>query len=206
MISIVSASPSTARFRSGRTRSATRTGPSAFGAAFNFRAPDWSMVQTYFASNEGWGIFELVYPLEVPEECWNSGEEGHSVCEEGAQLLWRMPSEKSKSNDGMNCPLGAGAPPEAQPSPQPVELMYAPTPQPQEETDDEPQYEAGVFDCDHHGNPVQVLREDDDEPYRVVELDASSGRVQLLYEMDYLDIDTRQRRGDAQRRPAATLL
>ena len=163
---------------------------SAFGAAFNFRAPDWSMVQTYFASNEGWGIFELVYPLEVPEECWNSGEEGHSVCEEGAQLLWRMPSEKSKSNDGMNCPLGAGAPPEAQPSPQPVELVYAPTPQPQEETDDEPQYEAGVFDCDHHGNPVQVLREDDDEPYRVVELDASSGEYNLLYEMDYLTEDT----------------
>merc|ERR1719248_122616 len=162
---------------------------SAFGAAFNFRAPDWSMVQTYFASNEGWGIFELVYPLEVPDECWNSGEEDHSVCDEGAQLLWRMPSEKLKSNDGMNCPLGAGAPPEAQPSPQPVELVYAPTPQPQEETDDEPQYEAGVFDCDHHGNPVQVLREDDDEPYRVVELDASSGEYNLLYEMDYLSSD-----------------
>ena len=95
------------------------------------------MVQTYFASNEGWGIFELVYPLEIPDECWNSGEEDHSVCDEGAQLLWRMPSEKSKSNDGMNCPLGAGAPPEAQPSPQPVELVYAPTPQPQEPEDDD---------------------------------------------------------------------
>merc|ERR1719421_1978874 len=82
----------------------------------------------------------------------------------------------------MNCPLGAGAPPEAQPSPQPVELVYA--------EDDEPQYEAGVFDCDHHGNPVQVLREDDDEPYRVVELDTSSGKYNTLYEMDYLSLDT----------------
>ena len=87
-------------------------------------------------------------------------------------------------------PPRRGGAAEAQPSPQPVELVYAPTPQPQEETDDEPQYEAGVFDCDHHGNPVQVLREDDDEPYRVVELDASSGEYNLLYEMDYLTEDT----------------
>merc|ERR1719171_3452347 len=97
----------------------------------------------------------------------------------------------------MNCPLGAGAPPEAQPSQQPVKLMYAPTAAPQEQEEDEPEddepqeddeepYEAGVFDCDHHGNPVQVLKDKNDEHYRVVELDAASGEYNLLYEMDYL--------------------
>ena len=33
------------------------------GAAFAYHSPTWNSLETFFASNEGWGIFELHWPL-----------------------------------------------------------------------------------------------------------------------------------------------
>ena len=48
---------------------AVESGDSAFGAAFKYRDSDWSRVEHYFASNEGWGIFQLELPFAVPAPC-----------------------------------------------------------------------------------------------------------------------------------------
>ncbi len=87
-------------------------------------------METFFASNEGWGIFELHWPLAVPEECWNTGFEtdAHVVCASTANLTRWHDSEESSSNDGMNCPLGhyvetyepTTSPTTARPTPQPT--------------------------------------------------------------------------------------
>jgi hypothetical protein len=89
---------------------AVESGDSAFGAAFKYRDSDWSRVEHYFASNEGWGIFQLELPFAVPAPCWNTGfdTDAHVVCSgESATLLRTFDSEDASSNDGMNCPAGA---------------------------------------------------------------------------------------------------
>merc|ERR1719217_1623105 len=103
---------------------------SPFGAAFAYHSPTWNQLETFFASNEGWGIFELHWPLIVPDECWNTGFEtdSHIVCSSMANLTRWHDSEESSSNDGMNCPLGHYVetyeptlmPTTARPSPQPT--------------------------------------------------------------------------------------
>merc|ERR1719217_1770509 len=103
---------------------------SPFGAAFAYHSPTWNSLETFFASNEGWGIFELHWPLVVPDECWNTGfdTDSHIVCSTGANLTRWHDSEESSSNDGMNCPLGhyvetyepTTSPTTARPSPQPT--------------------------------------------------------------------------------------
>ena len=166
-------------------------GASAFGAAFLYRSDDWAIAKPYFASNEGWGIFELGLPLSIPEDCWNAGfqTDDHVACDETASLGRVLSSEEASSNDGLNCPLGDGgafpsthptrrpssyspttATPSAEPAPRPTsaEPTYAPSSAPTVLSVD-------PFDCYGRYDPVQVLQRDDDEPYAVVELDVDSG-------------------------------
>lgn len=161
-----------------------QSGTSAFGAAFTYRSATWGDAQVFFASNEGWGLFELELPVVVPEGCWNADEEtqNHVVCEaSSASLVYRMASLDASSNDGLNCETQAfvafedptRAPTTGDPTPAPsfepsrapsAKPTYAPTSAAPSEGAVEP------FDCAAAGNPIQVLREKDDEHYRVAEL------------------------------------
>ena len=86
------------------------------------------------AENEGAGLFRLDLPLDIPPGCWYSGTDvtQHAVCPDTtAELVWKGPSEKASSNDGMNCPFQekpTAVPTTAVPIPVPTaEPSYAPT-------------------------------------------------------------------------------
>ena len=98
----------------------------------------------------------------MPEACWNTGfeTETHAVCDGATASLTRVTdSADASSNDGLNCPLGSfEAPvfPTAAPTHPPT--TYAPTAAPSESP-------VEPFDCEAHPAPLQVMREDDDEPF-----------------------------------------
>ncbi|KAH8068069.1 DNA binding protein [Aureococcus anophagefferens] len=157
----------------------------------------------FFASNEGWGLFELELPVVVPEACWNADEKtrNHVVCEaSSASIVYRMASLDASSNDGLNCETQAfvafedptRAPTTGDPTPAPsFEPSRAPSAQPTYAPTSAAPSEGAVepFDCAAAGNPIQVLREKDDEHYRVAELDVLTGAYHTLYELDFLDLD-----------------
>ena len=81
------------------------TGKSLFGSAFSY--PISGKWRVFFASNDGWGLFELMLPLTVPSSCFNTGTDSstHTICKEkNATLVWRSNSDSSANNDGLNCP------------------------------------------------------------------------------------------------------
>ncbi|KAH8068068.1 DNA binding protein [Aureococcus anophagefferens] len=49
------------------------TGTSAYGAAFLYQLDMAGDVEMYFAANEGFGLFQVVLPVTVPDACWNTG-------------------------------------------------------------------------------------------------------------------------------------
>lgn len=89
---------------SGQSEVATTT---TFGAAFSY-SDEAQGVHLFFASNDGFGLFELNLPVIVPSECWNVGDNisQHVGCATGAaSLVWRAPSDPvGEPNDGFNCP------------------------------------------------------------------------------------------------------
>ena len=95
--------PATVDWRGSSSHAGLGTG---FGAAFEFDAGGRKRV--LFASNEGFGLFELETPFTVPEACWNSGTDtdDHAFCDEAAPaaLVRRADSALTNYNDGMNCP------------------------------------------------------------------------------------------------------
>ncbi|KAH8073367.1 calcineurin-like phosphoesterase [Aureococcus anophagefferens] len=82
-------------------------GSSPFGAAFTYQTDDYDRV--FFTSNDAWGLFELELPFRVNADCWNSGldNSAHVTCHAGrgpaAWITYRMKSEETYYNDGMNC-------------------------------------------------------------------------------------------------------
>jgi hypothetical protein len=72
-----------------------------FGAAYTYNTATGQ--KSLFASNAGFGLFEVVFPIKVDESCWNSGAEtaGHALCEsDKPTVVWRYLSLATKSNDG----------------------------------------------------------------------------------------------------------
>ncbi|KAH8081087.1 DNA binding protein [Aureococcus anophagefferens] len=144
-------------------------GTTGFGAAFAYVLED--STRLFFASNEGEGLFELTLPVTVPPECWNVGFDlaSHAVCgEEGAYVSRLAAAAAATSNDGMNCPGGAASWIAAR-----RHLLVRPVGRP--------------FDCEAHGNPVQVLKYDGADAYSVREFDLDSGSYTLVYDLDYVD-------------------
>ncbi|KAH8047459.1 DNA binding protein [Aureococcus anophagefferens] len=110
------------------------TGTTAFGAAFAYEPTDGKLTEIYFASNEGYGLFQLVLPFSIDDACWNEGFDSstHAACAASpdVDLRWRAESRDASSNDGMNCPDGdifATDPPSPEPSYAPT---VSPTPEP----------------------------------------------------------------------------
>ncbi|KAJ1447039.1 hypothetical protein M885DRAFT_624732 [Pelagophyceae sp. CCMP2097] len=80
---------------------ALESGAVAFGAAFAYGE------RLFFASNEGYGLFELLLPLTIPSTCWNTDTtvSAHAVCAGATASVVRVTaSELHSSNDGLNCP------------------------------------------------------------------------------------------------------
>ena len=81
----------------------------SFGASFMYRN-DYE-TRLFFASNTGAGLFELILPVVVPDDCWNADKdwEDHVQCSSSvAALVRRSDAAEAASNDGLNCPLGGG--------------------------------------------------------------------------------------------------
>ena len=97
------------------------TGKSLFGSAFSY--PISGKWRVFFASNDGWGLFELMLPLTVPSSCFNTGTDSstHTICKEkNATLVWRSNSDSSANNDGLNCPANITVSSTFYPSPVPT--------------------------------------------------------------------------------------
>ena len=80
-----------------------------FGASFVYR--NEYETRLFFASNTGAGLFELILPVAVPDECWNADKDyaTHVQCAAStAALVRRSAAAEAASNDGLNCPLGGG--------------------------------------------------------------------------------------------------
>ncbi|KAH8079152.1 DNA binding protein [Aureococcus anophagefferens] len=155
----------------------------SFGAAFAYKllrhADLYASYRLFFASNEGYGIMELATGFEIPDDCWNEGDdvENHAKCDATVALNYLGPSEPTHYNDGLNCPNG--------------DFVLAPTAAPTEEPctgrlcwDD---VAVDEFDCETNYNPVQVMRYDDASLYGAYELNFDDGAYHLLYELDYFD-------------------
>ncbi|KAH8096184.1 DNA binding protein [Aureococcus anophagefferens] len=141
-----------------------------FGAAFAYVAGG---TRLFFASNEGQGLFELMLPVAVPAECWNAGFDvaNHTACGGDAARIWRVADAVvATSNDGMNCPDGAGA-----------WLALC--------ADDVCWADDSVapFDCASHGEPVQVLRYEGAATYSVREFSLTTGAYDLVYDLGWFD-------------------
>ena len=156
----------------------------SFGAAFAYKllrhADLYASYRLFFASNEGYGIMELATGFEIPDDCWNEGDdvENHAKCDATVALDYLGPSEPTHYNDGLNCPNGDLG-------------VLAPTAAPTEEPctgrlcwDD---VAVDEFDCETNYNPVQVMRYDDASLYGAYELNFDDGAYHLLYELDYFD-------------------
>ncbi|KAH8051810.1 DNA binding protein [Aureococcus anophagefferens] len=84
----------------------------SFGAAFAYKllrhADLYASYRLFFASNEGYGIMELATGFEIPDDCWNEGDdvENHAKCDATVALNYLGPSEPTHYNDGLNCPNG----------------------------------------------------------------------------------------------------
>ena len=81
----------------------------SFGASFMYRN-DYE-TRLFFASNTGAGLFELILPGVVPDDCWNADKdwEDHAQCSSSvAALVRRSDAAEAAANDGLNCPLGGG--------------------------------------------------------------------------------------------------
>jgi len=157
----------------------------SFGAAFAYKllrhADLYASYRLFFASNEGYGIMELATGFEIPDDCWNEGDdvENHAKCDATVALNYLGPSEPTHYNDGLNCPNGD------------FSGVLAPTAAPTEEPctgrlcwDD---VTVDEFDCETNYNPVQVMRYDDASLYGAYELNFDDGAYHLLYELDYFD-------------------
>jgi len=145
-------------------------GTRGFGAAFAYVLED--STRLFFASNEGEGLFELMLPVTVPPACWNVGFDlaSHAVCgEERAYVSRLAAAAAATSNDGMNCPGGAAPWIACADDICWADLSVAP------------------FDCEAHGNPVQVLKYDGADDYSVREFDLDSGAYTLVYDLDWFD-------------------
>ncbi|KAK7250294.1 hypothetical protein SO694_00007247 [Aureococcus anophagefferens] len=142
-----------------------------FGAAFAYLRSDGDP-RVLFSSNQGFGIFELTLPVVVPDGCWNTGTDtsSHAACDEAdaVTLSWIADSREAESNDGLNCPYN--------------EELTPPTPQPTEAPSETP---LQPFDCASHGNPVQVLKWDNEDLYSVRELDMTTGEYTLVYDLTW---------------------
>ena len=135
--------------------------------------------RAFFLASDGTGVFELLFPIEVPDDCWYDGSDA-DLCEDGAASVARYAdAAQFDVSSSLSCPDASFA---SSPSSAPVlEPTLIPT-----------VFYATVdpFDCDERFDPVQVLRRDDDEFYEVVELDAATGDYETVYELDYLDLNT----------------
>ena len=113
--------PSTLDFADGDSTEADLE----YGAAYTYvHVEDGAYaVELLFSSNQGFGVFELSLPLVVPAACWNEGTDtsGHFFCDaaEPVALTRVAPSDKTSSNDGMNCPYPA------EPAPTPAPAVSA---------------------------------------------------------------------------------
>ena len=83
----------------------TEVSKGEFGAAFAYQSLEGD-AELLFAENGGAGLFRLELPLDIPTDCWNTGDAtgSHTACNEPATLVWVGPSSTASSNDGMNCP------------------------------------------------------------------------------------------------------
>ena len=88
-----------------------------FSAPLRYQA-DGDDAEVLFADNDGAGLFRLVLPIEIDDDCWNSGDdvEDHVACAAAVTLERVGPSEPAASNDGMNCPAYASEAPTYLPS------------------------------------------------------------------------------------------
>jgi hypothetical protein len=88
------------------------TGNGMFGSAYSYPVTG-GVTRVFFASNEGWGLFELTLPLTVPASCFNAGDDtsAHAVCDAAtAVFVWRTESAATKDNDGFNCRVPVAIP------------------------------------------------------------------------------------------------
>ncbi|KAH8064349.1 calcineurin-like phosphoesterase [Aureococcus anophagefferens] len=88
------------------------TGNGMFGSAYSYPVTGGD-TRVFFASNEGWGLFELTLPLTVPASCFNAGDDtsAHAVCDAAtAVFVWRTESAATKDNDGFNCRVPVAIP------------------------------------------------------------------------------------------------
>jgi hypothetical protein len=72
-----------------------------FGSAFTYNTATGP--KALFASNDGVGLFEVVFPIIVRGACWNSGTvtANHKPCTTTTPtVIWRAKSVQSVSNDG----------------------------------------------------------------------------------------------------------
>jgi len=117
----------------------------SFGAAYSY-APVGGAARVFFSSNDAWGLFEAILPLEVPEGCWNSGSStsddcactdasyavqcvdssGSPIISKSTKVVYRRESSATNNNDGFNCPnydvsekIPSSSPPPSPPPPSP---------------------------------------------------------------------------------------
>ena len=50
----------------------------SFGAAYTFMSEKG--IHVLFSDNKGHGLFEVGFPMTIPEECWNTGTDTSDSC------------------------------------------------------------------------------------------------------------------------------
>ena len=73
-----------------------------FGASYSYNSKENKRL--FFSSNDGYGLFELVFPIQI--DFWNEGikYQTHKLSKNTAKIIRRMKSTVTNKNDGMNCP------------------------------------------------------------------------------------------------------
>ena len=93
----------------------------SFGAAYTFMSEKG--IHVLFSDNKGHGLFEVGFPMTIPDECWNTGmTSSHVACSNTVNVQWLLNTADASSNDGLNCPIPCSCSPHlatdlAQPTP-----------------------------------------------------------------------------------------
>ncbi|KAH8092392.1 hypothetical protein JL720_5362 [Aureococcus anophagefferens] len=95
-----------------------------FGAAFSYL--DGGSPKVFFAASNGDGFFEVVLPIAIPDDCWNSGGDDGDFCDDADDVLIsrRGAADALEAADGLNCPeydLFDTAAPSAAPTTEPCD-------------------------------------------------------------------------------------
>ena len=69
----------------------------SFGAAYTFMSEKG--IHVLFSDNKGHGLFEVGFPMTIPDECWNTGTDtsDHVACSNTVNVQWLLNTADASS-------------------------------------------------------------------------------------------------------------